>query len=161
MLLILIRHADAANDELRALTDAGREQHSHVSRALNRMGIAIDRLLSSPLLRARQTAEITAAALGFGGAIEETPALGDDFSVDALLERVAALPAEATVACVGHEPHLGRFAGALLTPDGNLAIGVKKSGVVGIQCEDLPARGNGTLLFAFRPEELLRLVEDR
>lgn len=157
MKLILIRHADAANDEPRALTDTGRQQHSHVSRALNRMGIAIDRLLSSPLLRARQTAEITAAALGFGGAIEETPALGDDFSVDALLERVAALPAEATVACIGHEPHLGRFAGALVAPDGTLAMEVKKSGVIGIQAKGHPARGNGTLLFLYRPDELLRL----
>ena len=161
MKLILIRHADASTDDPRSLTDAGREQHTRVARALGRMGIAVDRLLSSPLLRARQTAEITAKALEFGGAVEETPALGDDFTVEGLLERLAAIPAEATVACVGHEPHLGRFAGALLTPDGNLAIGVKKSGVVGIQCEDLPARGNGTLLFAFRPEELLRLVEDR
>lgn len=161
MLLILIRHADASNEDPRALTDLGREQHARVGHALRRMRIALDRLLSSPLLRARQSAEIISEATGFRGTVEETPALGDGFTVEGLLERLGALPAGATVACVGHEPHLGRFAGALLTPDGNLAIGVKKSGVVGIQCEGLPARGNGMLLFAFRPEELLRLVDDR
>ena len=161
MTLILIRHADASHDDPRSLTAAGREQHTRVAWALGRMGLAVDRLLSSPLLRARQTAEITARALDFRGAVEETPALGDDFTVEGLLERLAAIPAEATVACIGHEPHLGQFTAALVTADGRLSIEVKKSGVIGIQTKGHPAPGNGTLLFALRPEELLRLVDAR
>ncbi|MBI4588303.1 MAG: histidine phosphatase family protein, partial [Candidatus Rokubacteria bacterium] len=85
MTLILIRHADASNDDPRPLTDAGRQQHARVAGALRRMGITVERLLSSPLLRARETAEITAGAVGFRGAVEETPALGDDFTVEGLL----------------------------------------------------------------------------
>ena len=157
MKLLLIRHADASSDEPRTLTETGRRQYTMVADALRRMGITVDSLLSSPLLRALQTAELTSRALGFRGAVEETPTLGDDFTVDGLLERLAILPVEATVACVGHEPHLSRFAAALLTPDGNLSIEVKKSGVIGIQSKGCPARGNGTLLFVFRPEDLLRL----
>lgn len=122
------------------------------------MGVSIDRLLSSPLLRARETAVITARALDFGGPAEETPALGDGFTVEGLLERLGALPAEATVACIGHEPHLSRFTAALVTAGGDLSLDVKKSGVIGIQCQGHPAPGKGTLLFLFRPDELLRLL---
>ena len=157
MRLLLIRHADASSDEPRALTETGRRQHTMVADALRRMGITVDRLLSNPLLRALQTAEITAKALEFRGAVEETPALGDDFTVEKLLERLAALPPDGTVACIGHEPHLGHFTAALVTVDGRLSIEVKKSAVIGIQSKGHPARGNGTLLFVFRPEDLLRL----
>jgi len=156
MRLILIRHADASKEEPRALTEGGRRQHTHVANALKRMGLTFDHLLSSPLHRARETAELTARAVGFGGAVEETSALGDAFTVDGLLERLALFPPEATVACVGHEPHLGRFVAALVTPDGGLSLEVKKSGVIGIQTKGHPARGNGTLLFVFRPDELIR-----
>lgn len=156
MKLILIRHADASNDEPRVLTELGRRQHAQVAHALRRMGITFDYLLSSPLIRARETAEITARAVGFRGAVEETPALGDGFTVEGLLERLALFPGEAVVACVGHEPHLGRFAAALVTPDGSLSLEVKKSGVIGIQTKGHPARGNSTLLFVLRPDELLR-----
>ncbi len=161
MRLLLIRHADASSDEPRALTETGRRQYTMVADALRRMGMTVDRLLSSPLLRALQTAELTARALGFRGAVEETPALGDDFTVEKLLERLAALPPDGTVACIGHEPHLGHFAAALVTADGRLSVEVKKSGVIGIQSKGHPTRGNGTLLFVFRPDELVRLADDR
>ncbi len=157
MKLILIRHADAAREESRELTENGRRQQTVVADALRRMGITFERLLSSPLLRALQTAELTARVVGFREPVEETPALGDAFTVEGLLERLATLPAEATVACIGHEPYLGRFAAALVTPDGNLSIEVKKSGVIGIQTKGRPARGNGTLLFVLRPDELAQL----
>ena len=161
MRLLLMRHADASNDAPRPLTEVGRQEQRLVSDALRRMGITFDHLLASPLLRARETAEIVAKAVEFRGAIEETPTLGDDFTVDGLLAQLAALPPEAAVACIGHEPHMSRLAAALFTPDGNLSIEMKKSGVIGIQCDGHPKRGNGTLLFAFRPEELLRLLGAR
>jgi phosphohistidine phosphatase len=161
MRLLLIRHAEASDDPPRQLTEAGRRQQQLVSEALRRMGITFERLLSSPLVRARETAEIIARAFEFGGTIEETPALGDDFTVDALLAGLAVLPLDATVACVGHEPYTSRFAAQLLHPDGRLSVEVKKSGVVGIQCKGHPERGNGRLLFAFRPDELLRLLGER
>lgn len=121
------------------------------------MGIAFDHVLSSPLLRARQSAEITAGASEFRGATEEISALGDAFTVEGVLDRLAALTVDATVACIGHEPHLSRLAAALCSPEGHLSLDVKKSGVVGIRSESHPARGKATLLFVFRPEDLIRL----
>jgi phosphohistidine phosphatase len=161
MKIVLIRHADAAVAPPRTLTELGRAQHERVAQALAWMGLHLDHLLTSPLERARETAEITARALGFDGTIEVEPALGDDFTREGLLARLGRLPSEATVGCVGHEPHLGQFAATLLTPDGRLGIEVKKSGVIGIRCEGLPAPGSGTLLFLLRAEDLVPLVEER
>jgi broad specificity phosphatase PhoE len=64
MQLYVIRHAEAAEpgtaganrDEDRPLTDSGREQGRVVARALRRAGVRLDHLLTSPLVRARQTA---------------------------------------------------------------------------------------------------------
>ena len=69
MQLILMRHALAEersdrwpDDGKRPLTKEGERKHRSISEALRRMGVAFDEILSSPLVRARQTADITARA---------------------------------------------------------------------------------------------------
>ncbi len=72
MRLYLMRHAEAGeadarrwpDDRQRPLSERGHREHALVAVALARMGVRFDRLLTSPLVRARQTAEITAAAYG-------------------------------------------------------------------------------------------------
>ena len=72
MLLILMRHGEAGeadsrrwpDDRQRPLTDAGRREHARMAEALRRMDVRFDRMLSSPLARARETAEITARVYG-------------------------------------------------------------------------------------------------
>ena len=72
MELVLMRHAIAEersdrwpDDGKRPLTKEGERKHRAVSEALRRMGVTFDEILSSPLVRARQTAEITARAYGW------------------------------------------------------------------------------------------------
>ena len=80
-----MRHGEAGeadsrrwpDDRQRPLTDAGRREHARVAEALRRMGVRFDRLLSSPLVRARETAEITARAYGAPDP-ELTELLGDN-----------------------------------------------------------------------------------
>lgn len=167
MRLILIRHADAGDpdpqrypdDRLRPLTPEGRRDHRVIARGLALIGLAPTHFLTSPLDRARETAEITARALNWTGAIETLEALGDRFSVPALLDALARYPGDAVVVCVGHEPHLGRFAAALLHPEGGVKLALSKSGVIGLECEGKPAPGAGRLLFFLPPGELLLLLE--
>lgn len=167
MKLILIRHADAGDpdperypdDRLRPLTPEGRRDHEIIARGLVRMGLAPSHFLTSPLIRAQETAEITARALGWTGSVEAADALGDQFSTTALLERLSRCPEDATVVCVGHEPHLSRFAATILHPEGAVKIGLSKSGVIGLECAGKPAPGSGRLLFLLPPQELLRLLE--
>jgi phosphohistidine phosphatase len=109
MRLLIVRHAEAAPgnpDELRRLTAEGREQARALGEQLREDGVAPDAVLTSPLLRARETA----AALGFGEPeIDERLAPGataDDM-------RDAAQGRGETVLVVGHQPDCGRAAAAL------------------------------------------------
>ncbi len=162
MRLILIRHARAAerdpeawpDDDLRPLVSRGRDEHRSVARALARMDVGIESLLSSPLVRARETAEITARELGFKNPIQFTPRLGGTYDPLHLLAVLRGFPADAVVAAVGHEPHLSDFSGFLLHPEGSIRIEFKKSGVLGIDFEGTAKRGQGTLRFFLTPKLL-------
>ena len=167
MRLILMRHAHAGeadprrwpDDRQRPLSDKGRRKHAVVADALRRMGVRFDRLLSSPLVRARQTADIIAAVYGGAPAIEETPALGDRATLADLLAALARLPADAAVLCVGHEPFLSEAEAALISRGGPVRIEMRKSGLAGLDFKGRPVAGAGTLLYHFRPRELLALAE--
>ncbi|HVA29820.1 MAG TPA: histidine phosphatase family protein [Gaiellaceae bacterium] len=109
MRLLIVRHAEAAPgapDELRTLTPEGREQARALGERLRRDGLRPDAVLSSPLLRARETA----AALGLGDPeVDERLAPGAT-PADV---RDAAAPRGELVLVVGHQPDCGRVAAAL------------------------------------------------
>jgi phosphohistidine phosphatase len=109
MRLVIVRHAEAAPgspDELRPLTPTGREQARRLGEELREHGLAPDAIVSSPLLRARETA----AALGLGEPqVDERLAPGataDDM-------RAAAADRGGTVIVIGHQPDCGRAVAAL------------------------------------------------
>jgi phosphohistidine phosphatase len=109
MKLVLVRHAEAAPgdpDELRSLTPEGHEQARKLGEQLRADGVRPDAVLSSPLLRARQTA----ADLGFGDPepLEELApgATGDDV-------RAAIAGRGETVVVVGHQPDCSQITAAL------------------------------------------------
>jgi phosphohistidine phosphatase len=109
MKVVLVRHAEAAPgdpDELRALTPAGHEQARRLGDRLRAEGMQPDAVLSSPLLRARETA----ADLGFGD-----PEPVDELAPGATAEDVKAAIAGRgeTVAVVGHQPDCSRITAAL------------------------------------------------
>jgi phosphohistidine phosphatase len=113
MRLVLVRHAEAASgspDELRALTSEGHEQARQLGERLRADGIEPDAVLSSPLLRARETA----TDLGFG-----PPEPRDELAPGATEESVrAALEGKGeTVVVVGHQPDCSRVAAALTGGD--------------------------------------------
>jgi phosphohistidine phosphatase len=109
MRLVLIRHADAAPgtpDELRALTAEGEEQARRLGDRLRAEGIKPDAVLSSPLLRARETAR----ALGFGQPEPHDALAPGATEADV---RVAVAGKGETVLVVGHQPDCGQIAAAL------------------------------------------------
>lgn len=166
MRVMLMRHAEAGDadpsrwpdDRTRPLTEEGRVDHRRVALALKAMEVGFERLLTSPLMRARQTAEVTVAAYGWTGPIEESEALGDRGSVDDVLRHLGRCDPESTVLCVGHEPQLSRLAAVLVSERGDARIDLKKSGVIAIDCGGGPTRGRGTLRFHLRPKPLLRIA---
>ncbi len=167
MEIILIRHAKAEtrdpntwpDDDLRPLTAEGRAEQRAATRSMKKMGIKFDFLVTSPLLRARETADIVAKGYRWPEPPQVADELGHDYGVGAVVKLLGKFPPDTTVALVGHEPDLSDLAGALVTKDGRLDIAVKKSGVVGIEFDGPAEAGKGTLLYHLKPGHLRKLAE--
>jgi phosphohistidine phosphatase len=167
MEVILIRHAKAESrdpaswpdDDARPLTAEGRAEQRATARTMKKMGIKFDFLVTSPLLRARETAEIVAKAYRWPEAPQVADELGHGYAPGAVVKLLARFPPSAVVALVGHEPDFSHLTAALATKDGKLNIAVKKSGVVGIEFEGPADLGTGTLIYHLKPGQLRRLAE--
>jgi phosphohistidine phosphatase len=137
-MLWLLRHAEAADgfpDDERPLTERGIRQAEAVGRALERLGTHIDACLSSPKLRAVQTAELACAPLGVEVTVERRLS-GEPFDA---LELVAGL---GDVLLVGHDPS---FSLTLHTLTGAQSR-MRKGGLAGI--------AKGELVTLLRPAEI-------
>lgn len=146
MKLLLVRHGEAvdredvAAEELRHLTAKGRERCRETAELLAREGVRVDAILSSPLARAVQTAEILAHGLGFTGEVAVRRELEPGFGPEALPALLAELRGHRTVALVGHEPGLGETATRLLGAEPPVAL--KKGAVLAVKVDpDDPLRG--------------------
>jgi phosphohistidine phosphatase len=110
--LYLVRHAEAAPgdpDELRQLTPLGKAQARALGELLRDEGLQADAILTSPLLRARETGEEIARQLGTKAEPDERLAPG----ADAEHVRAAVEGRGANVVAVGHQPDCGQIAAEL------------------------------------------------
>jgi phosphohistidine phosphatase len=163
MQLLIIRHAIAAPhgtagsaDDERPLTEEGKSRFRECARGIATLVERPDALLTSPLLRARQTAEIAAAAWGGCQAVACPALAGGSFEEQAaVLDRH---PKDSTVAIVGHEPHLSALLARLLRCSDGERLAFKKGGAALV---DVPGRlaGGGTLVFFLPPKALTRIGE--
>jgi phosphohistidine phosphatase len=161
MRLLIVRHAVATPrgvpgvpDEMRPLTKEGRARFAKAARGLARLLDPPDTLLTSPWLRAAQTARILAKAWGRLEP-EQTKALAGGSFEDqaAVLDR---LPRESVVAVVGHEPCLSELLARLVGARSAERLAIKKGGVAVV---DVPGKlaGGGTLVSFLPPGVLRRL----
>jgi len=112
MQLFLVRHADATPgdpDELRSLSEEGRDQARQLGERLRAEGIEPDVILTSPLLRARETGAVLARATGSDAEADDRLAPGA--TPEAVRAAVAGRGDRVVV--VGHQPDCGRIAAAL------------------------------------------------
>ena len=164
MHLFFMRHAEAeprqpsADDFQRPLTAQGRAQQRLVVRALAPILQPLDHLLSSPLVRARQTADIVTDTLRFPGPVEETPVLGADCTIGAVLQLLQGYPHQARLLCVGHEPDMSRLSAIFLDGEGRSAMAFQPGTLIGLSFPGHPAPGRGSLRFFLPPAEVLALL---
>lgn len=115
-----MRHATAIDetlalgDPMRMLTAHGRTQARRLGDGLRGRGCALSHVWTSPLVRAVQTAELVAAAVGATCTVDVAPDLAPEASPRALVARLGALPADAIALVVGHEPNLSALGSLLL-----------------------------------------------
>lgn len=159
MKLLIVRHGKAGDrdefaatgqpDELRPLTKDGEREMKVVARALHRIVQTIDTLASSPLTRARQTAEVISSE--YDVPIVETDALRAESPFEAFETWARRGAHGETVAAVGHEPHLSGLVAWLIGPSGDAQLALKKGGACLIEFERSPTRKSGTLLWLLSP----------
>jgi phosphohistidine phosphatase len=160
--LYLIRHGVAEergpawpDDTKRPLTADGISRLKKAAAGLRRFGVTFDLILTSPLTRTRQTADVIAAAIDPRPSIVSLESLAPDGSTAAVLADLEKHARRDAIAIVGHEPNIGELAARLV--GSRHPIEFKKGAVCRIDFETLPPSGPGTLRWFLTPK-LLRLL---
>lgn len=165
MKLYLLRHAiaeergtpDYKDDSLRPLTEKGHGKMKRIAAALKALGVEPDLIVSSPYIRASQTATVLAKALKYKEEISYNDALlpmsepgdmigeiNEKYSVDELM-------------LVGHEPSLSRLASVLLSGNPEISINLKKGGVCCLSVDDLHYDHRAVLEWLVTPRISIRV----
>jgi phosphohistidine phosphatase len=160
--LYLIRHGLAAergdafpDDAKRPLTSRGISRLRKEARALTRLGVTFDQVVSSPLVRARQTADVFVQALSPHPPLAMSDALAPGSTALAVIEDLARFERRSRVALVGHEPNMGELAARLLGV--RRPIEFKKGAICRIDVAALPPTRPGQLRW-FATPRMLRLI---
>lgn len=160
--LYLIRHGIAAEqgtdqtDDQRPLTKEGDRKTRKVADRLRELELEFDVILTSPLIRARQTAEILKAA-GLSQQLEECAALAPSGNIHDWVNwynHWKTKPSKA-LALVGHQPDLGHWAELLLWGEYRDCLIVKKAGVIGISLSSEASPIGQSQLFWLTPPKFL------
>jgi phosphohistidine phosphatase len=159
--LLVVRHAIAferdparwPNDALRPLTPQGKRRFRRAARGIARWFPEVDLHLTSPLVRARQTAKILTETAGWPEAIVRNE-LKPHVEPAATLNALSQLEGERLVV-IGHEPHLGRLVALCVAEPAELHLELKKGAVVLIRFKDR-LRARAGMLVALVPPKVLR-----
>jgi phosphohistidine phosphatase len=161
--LYLIRHGLAEergdawpDDTKRPLTEDGMDRMRKSARGLERVGVWFDVVLTSPLVRAHQTAEIVASVYSPKPALINVEALAPGGSSSAVIAELEKHAKKTRIAIVGHEPGIGELAAKLAGLRVDLEF--KKGAIARIDVEALPPKGPGLLRW-FIPPRFLRNIK--
>jgi phosphohistidine phosphatase len=160
MKLYLLRHGIAVervggaikSDFERPLTEEGRKELYVVGEALKRLNVKTDLVISSPLVRAKQTAEIIAEVHSVGKPVEISEALAPGGGASDIYKVLRKFSSANEVFLVGHEPDIGRLAGNLLWAGPEFDMPFKKAGVCRIDIADVPPSYPGRLKWFVSPK---------
>jgi len=164
MRLLIVRHAAAVSrgtpgfsDDNRPLTPGGKKKFKAAAKGLARIADRPDILLTSPLPRARATAEIAALAFGRVEPVVEPTLAGEKF--ESIIAALRKLPVVDTVAIVGHEPVLSALLAYLLGSSQPDRLSFKKGGAALVDLPDGPG-ATGRLGWFLKPRILRALGHD-
>jgi phosphohistidine phosphatase len=159
--LYLVRHAIAAergeawpDDDKRPLTTRGVHRFRDSLPALKWLDASIDEIFSSPLIRAKQTADLLAAAVGSD--VKTLDALAPGHSPAVVMGQLVKAAKRNRIALVGHEPGLGELAAHLI--GANHPLTFKKGGVCRIDLGALSPKRTGSLVWLVTPKMLRGLA---
>jgi phosphohistidine phosphatase len=163
MNLYILRHGIAvepgspgyAKDADRPLTPEGERKLGQISEAMEALGLAFDLILSSPYLRARQTAEIVAESLKARKQLEFSDSLVPGGSMKKLVEFLNRLqPPPGKVLLVGHEPYLSGLVSLLVAGNQGCSVVFKKGGLCKLAAESLTHGRCAALEWLLTPKQM-------
>ena len=165
MRIYLIRHSNPVDagspgyedDSLRPLTDDGRDKMNKIASALKNLGVKPDLIVSSPYIRARQTAEILAKVLKYKKELTFNDALMPMGNADNIIGEINEKYSVDELVLVGHEPCFSVLIGTLTAGNSELAVNLKKGGVCCLSADDLHLERKAVLEWLLTPKILIEL----
>jgi phosphohistidine phosphatase len=146
------------DDAKRPLTPDGKQKMRNIASGLVRMGFDVDWIVSSPLVRAVETAEIVGEVLSSKPPLDFCDALSPGGSGEALITFLAKRPNRRRVLVVGHEPDLGGLAARLIGAGRNANMAFKKGGCCLITFNEFPPKSPGRLVWWLTPRIMRKLA---
>lgn len=168
MELFIIRHAIAEplgkpnefSDERRALTEEGRSRMREIVKGLAKLGVQIDLIITSPLVRAIETAEIVSTGLGLiKKDMRQTLNLAPGGSIEGLFAEIKTHSEAESVALVGHQPDLGNIISKIISDEGDAAIQLKKGSVCCLNISETVPVLRGEVAWLLAPRQLRLLAK--
>lgn len=164
MNLYILRHAIAEDgsptlpDSQRRLTPDGARKMRKEAKGIKELELDFDLILTSPYLRAKETAEIVAKALDCEENLTITPALAADGNPKELIEEIRRkYHKEKHILLVGHEPYLSNLVSLLLSGQTSLSITLKKGGLCALSVGSLHYGRCATLEWLLAPGQMRSL----
>jgi phosphohistidine phosphatase len=167
MKIFILRHGPATHecgpdgtDASRSLTREGKEQVRQVARAMKHLEVLPAIILTSPLVRARQTAEIAAQQLNLAAdQLRETDSLKPGSDPAELVRELRKLDLDdRQVMLVGHEPDLSHFVSLLTSGSPEPVLSFKKTGLARIDCDSLKPGRCGLLRWHMQPSQMKMMI---
>ena len=157
--LYLIRHGVAAargpdypDDSKRPLTNKGIAALRRAARGLNALNVTFDLIITSPLVRTRQTADVISESLHGKPSVVASDSLAPAGTPAAVIQEIAKHHRKSKLALVGHEPNIGELAARLI--GARAPISFKKGAICRMDFDVLPPKGVGQLRWFLTPRIL-------
>ena len=166
MELYILRHAIAVehgtkgykDDTQRPLTAKGERKMRRIAKGMKKLGLSFDLILSSRLIRARQTAQIVAETFEIVKRLKFSAHLAPNGEAEELVRDLKRrYPNQNSVVLVGHEPYLSGLMATLLTGKPALDVNFKKGGLCLLTVDSLRFGHCATLQWLLTPGQLSRM----
>ena len=161
--LLVLRHGEAGrrsplpSDSKRSLTAEGQQEIVDLSNGLKSLDVKFNHILTSPLLRAKNTAEIVAKSLKFKGKIEEIDALKPEGNKLEFYSILSKLEQDSVILVVGHEPYLSIMISEAISQS-DCRINLKKAGLARIRVLSTIPKIKGELRWLLTPKHLKKIT---
>ncbi|MDA4122672.1 MAG: phosphohistidine phosphatase SixA [Thaumarchaeota archaeon] len=164
MELIILRHGEAgtripmaSQDSERALTVEGRREVEEIAKSLKQLNVEVHHIVTSPLTRSLETAQIVAKELNKSKDLESWDELKPEGERLQLFKRLSKLREDSSVLIVGHEPYLSMLLSDLISGNPRGRISLKKAGMAKVTIDSLTPKASGELKWLLTPRQIKKL----